>query len=617
MSYTSIWSMAQTISSNNLEIKDYINFILEYKYDEAKKIDFKNDLINKQAFEIVQLHYYAGQKGKLSSTPSSKKPLSIFFSLYFKGYNLLYSSPNSIDCFDYFIRAYEKGKEIGNNDLQKLALLGVQDVFNFQIKKTNEDRSYYLNKYSELCQNKVDSFHLKMNSLIFNLKENVTYLNKSYINSFDSFMNNFPEEHDFQVFYSSTIAPLLTYLDEEQKAQNYYQKVISSEKFDFAPYKKRLFFRSYVKKSEFFAKKKQYDSALIAISKANEKINLADTLRAFHYINKNKSELFANLELYDSAYYYLLNSNDLESKLDILNNNIAISESNVKYQTAEKEKKIIKITAIAIILAGFLSLGSIIAFLIYRSTKRKQRIAEQEKELEIQKTTQVLKEKEVETINAMVEGQEKERLRLAGELHDNLGSTLATVKMQVENLERNLEKVDDPKGLLSKTNTLINEAYQKVRRISHDRNSGVMAKEGLLPAVQKLAKQISSSGPLQIDIQDFGLENRLSNHLEITIFRIIQELTTNIVKHAQASEASISLTQHDNELNIIVEDNGKGFKVGKLEQKDGMGLGSIERRVEHLEGSMEVDSTLGKGTIIIIDIPLETSNDNPQVPNEI
>ena len=92
--------------------------------------------------------------------------------------------------------------------------------------------------------------------------------------------------------------------------------------------------------------------------------------------------------------------------------------------------------------------------------------------------------------------------------------------------------------------------------------------------------------------------------MEIIIFRIIQELTTNIVKHAQASEASISLTQHEDVLNIIVEDNGKGFKTGKLQHKEGMGLGSIERRVEHLEGSMEVDSTLGKGTSVIIDIPL-------------
>lgn len=297
----------------------------------------------------------------------------------------------------------------------------------------------------------------------------------------------------------------------------------------------------------------------------------------------------------------------------------------IKYQTAEKERQILeqenkildeqsnraiaeadkkRSQSITYGLSIFLFLGSIIAFLIYRNVKRKQRIAEQDRELQIQKTEKVLKEKEIETINAMVSGQEKERLRLAGELHDNLGSTLATVRMQVENLERNLDKVDDPKELLKKTHTLVNEAYDKVRSISHERNSGVMAKDGLLPAVQKLARTVSNANSLTVDVQDFGLENRIANELEITIFRIIQELVTNIVKHAHASEASISLTQHDNELNIMVEDNGKGFKVGKLQDKDGIGLGSIERRIEHLEGSMEVDSAIGRGTSISIDIPL-------------
>jgi len=283
----------------------------------------------------------------------------------------------------------------------------------------------------------------------------------------------------------------------------------------------------------------------------------------------------------------------------------------IKYQTTEKEKQIlieqgqkVKNRNIAIALGGSLLLLSIIAVLIYRSTKRKQRIAEQEKELEVQKTTTLLKEQEITTINAMIEGQEKERLRLAGDLHDNLGGTLAAVKMHIGNLQNNLEKSKNPQELLDKANTLISEAYKNVRSIAHERNSGVMAKEGLLPAVQKLAKKVAISGGLHIDVNDFGLEERLSNHLEITIFRIIQELITNVIKHAQASEVTISLTQHEDELNIVVEDNGKGFKVGKLEDKDGMGLGSIERRVEHLEGTMLVDSTISKGTNVIIDIPI-------------
>ncbi|RMB57390.1 sensor histidine kinase [Dokdonia sinensis] len=317
---------------------------------------------------------------------------------------------------------------------------------------------------------------------------------------------------------------------------------------------------------------------------------LGDSLSSFKYMNE-----FLNEEL----------------KLNQTKNIQIISEYETKYQTAQKEKQIIAEKAdkernlnIAIGLAFLLILLTIIGVLLYRNSKRNERIAEQEKAIQIQKTEKALKEKEIETINAMVSGQEKERQRLAGELHDNLGGTLAALKMHVGNIENTIEQGKSPTLSLAKMTTLLSAAYTQVRGIAHEKNSGVMAKNGLLPAIEKLANTISSSQGLQIEVQDFGLEDRLSNDLEITIFRIIQELITNIIKHSNATEATVSLTQHDKELNIMVEDNGVGFKVGKLTSSNGMGLGSIERRVEHLEGTMEVDSSPGKGTNIIIDIPL-------------
>ena len=140
--------------------------------------------------------------------------------------------------------------------------------------------------------------------------------------------------------------------------------------------------------------------------------------------------------------------------------------------------------------------------------------------------------------------------------------------------------------------------------MAHIKNSGVIAKNGLLPAVEKLVKNASVASKLTIEVQDFGLEDRLDNLLEITIFRIIQELVTNIIKHSQATSANISITNHQDSLSIIIEDNGIGFDMKKIQHKDGMGLSSIEKRVEHLEGTLEVDSTEGNGTTILIDIPL-------------
>ncbi|WP_378177174.1 sensor histidine kinase [Aquimarina sp. SS2-1] len=290
-----------------------------------------------------------------------------------------------------------------------------------------------------------------------------------------------------------------------------------------------------------------------------------------------------------------------------------VSEYETKYRTAEKEKQILieqqkkkRNQNIALGLGGSLFLGSIIAILIYRNTKRKQRIAEQEREIEIQKTEKLLKEQELTAIDAMISGQEKERQRLANDLHDNLGSTLATVKLHFDHLKNNHNnpKAQNIQELYHKTNILLDEAYQKVRTIAHEKNSGVMAKQGLLPAVKNLAQKASNGNQLQIEVQDYGLDERLDNALEISIFRIIQELITNTIKHAQASEIQVSLTNHDSLLNIIVEDNGKGFNSKTLPEKDGMGLKSIEKRIEHMEGTFEIDSTIGKGTIIIINIPI-------------
>ncbi|WP_298896795.1 ATP-binding protein [uncultured Psychroserpens sp.] len=306
-----------------------------------------------------------------------------------------------------------------------------------------------------------------------------------------------------------------------------------------------------------------------------------------------------------------------EQFLDSLKTNehqIKISEYQIQYKTEKKEKENFQLKAnnlkseskrkqnenIAIGLGGTLALGSIIALLLYKNTKRKQKLAEQEKELETQKLTTVLKEQELTAIDAMIEGQEKERQRIANDLHDDLGGLMATVKLHFNAL-----KDKQTPELYAKTNELIDEAYEKVRTVAHAKNSGVIAKQGLLKAISEMAEKISTANKITIDVIDHGLENRLENSLELTIFRIIQELVTNIIKHANATEATIHITNHDDSLNIMVEDNGKGFNPSQVTKtKKGMGISSIDKRVAHLDGSMTIESEQNKGTTIIIDIPL-------------
>ncbi|MEP1984943.1 MAG: ATP-binding protein, partial [Maribacter dokdonensis] len=135
--------------------------------------------------------------------------------------------------------------------------------------------------------------------------------------------------------------------------------------------------------------------------------------------------------------------------------------------------------------------------------------------------------------------------------------------------------------------------------------SGLIAKQGLLQAVKQMAEKVSIASGLNILVHDHGLDNRLENSIELMLFRIIQELITNAIKHAEATEMNIHITNHGETLNILVEDNGKGMLVNAIQaDSSGMGLKSIDKRINHLHGTMDVESELGKGTVIILDIPI-------------
>ena len=240
-----------------------------------------------------------------------------------------------------------------------------------------------------------------------------------------------------------------------------------------------------------------------------------------------------------------------------------------------------------------------------KETESAKIMAQQNEQLQKQKVNNLLKEQEINIINAMVEGQENERNRLASDLHDNVGATLSAAKLQFDHLYKNRQSTAQSDKIFEKTAQLLEDAYKELRNFAHIKNNGVIAKYGLLPAVERLAKTTSLEN-LHIEVQHFGLDKKLNNEKEIALFRVIQELTNNIIKHADATEASISLTLRDDILNIIIEDNGKGFVQATTATYNptGMGLNSIEKRIERMEGTLEIDSSLGKGTSIIIEIPV-------------
>ncbi|TRX39229.1 sensor histidine kinase [Flavobacterium restrictum] len=362
-----------------------------------------------------------------------------------------------------------------------------------------------------------------------------------------------------------------------------------------------------------YSKKKDIKTAIHLLNQADSIPLKQDRLEMKFYINYYKNLYYKESNDYKKAILYLEKSNLYRDSLEGEKQNLAINELHTKYKTQEKELENLQLKTN--IKNNRLLLYSIILVLIvlvtisilgYKNITKKKRIAEQDRLIKIQELEKVLKNQELNNIDLMLESQEKERQNIANELHDNLGSMLATLKLNFQNLKRQKEDLDlQENKLYDKTDALLEEAYQKVRNIAHLKNLGVIGNEGLLVAVYNMAEKMSVLEKLKINVIPFGLNERLDNTIEVTLFRMIQELCTNIIKHSQATEVNIYLTQGDNtEINIIIEDNGKGFDPKTIVLKSGIGLKNMEKKVEQMGGTFTIDSIPTKGTSIIIDLPL-------------
>ncbi|KKN35232.1 hypothetical protein LCGC14_0785690 [marine sediment metagenome] len=341
----------------------------------------------------------------------------------------------------------------------------------------------------------------------------------------------------------------------------------------------------------------------------------ADSLPIKEYRKSNKEFLYGLLgEAYEKNEDYQNASKYLKLHLvykDSVNEetlNSAMLDIQTKYEVEKKENENLKLKQNkSWLIAGLsvLALLLLLSYLAYKNQLSKKKIAEAGKKIEQQKVEKLLRDQELNGIDAMIEGQEKERQRIANDLHDNLGSLLATLKLHFQNFKIRKERLEEQEKIMfEKTDTLIEEAYQKVRSMAHAKNAGVKSNEGLLPAIKNFASKASVVNQLIIDVEDHGMDQRLENSLEMTLFRIIQELITNVIKHAEATECTIHLTHHEDNINIMVEDNGIGFDTSKIKTEQGMGLHSIQKRIEILGGQVTIDSIFHKGTVFIIDIPL-------------
>jgi signal transduction histidine kinase len=206
-----------------------------------------------------------------------------------------------------------------------------------------------------------------------------------------------------------------------------------------------------------------------------------------------------------------------------------------------------------------------------------------------------------EKIFAEITIRENERKRIAGDLHDSLGPLLSAVKLNIGNVE-----VRDPgdQQVLEKTGTYLDEIIGSLRRISYDLLPGTLERKGLLEAIREFIGQVKNKQSVNIQLYVVK-EISVSKEKEIHIFRMIQEIVHNTIKHAQANNLQIGFSEEGGYLLCLTKDDGKGFDKEKvMSGSHGLGLRSLESRCEIMNGILTLDSMPGAGTNYFIKIPL-------------
>ncbi|HEU5146243.1 MAG TPA: ATP-binding protein, partial [Chryseosolibacter sp.] len=206
-------------------------------------------------------------------------------------------------------------------------------------------------------------------------------------------------------------------------------------------------------------------------------------------------------------------------------------------------------------------------------------------------------------LRALVQTQDAERKRIAGDLHDSLGSLLSTVKLRFNGLQDEFGKNSPEKlGRFKDTIRMLDDAIDELRQISHNMLPVSLRRFGLKAALETFVEQVNASQRLDTRLQILGLERRLPEDIEVAGYRICQELVQNVIKHAHASSVNIQVIDHRDSLNIIVEDDGRG--MSKKEIAKGFGFTTIQAKVDLFRGSFEIESQPGKGAMVLVDLPV-------------
>lgn len=291
-------------------------------------------------------------------------------------------------------------------------------------------------------------------------------------------------------------------------------------------------------------------------------------------------------------------------------------ELEVRYQSRQQEARITRLNQEKQIQSlqlrqqntlNYVFLGTIaslmgLGYLFYRNSVSKQIITRHNQKLQEQRIRELEQERQLIAAEAILKGEEKERSRLARDLHDGLGGMLSGIKLSLTHMAGNVILSEADALTFTRTLEQLDHSIRELRRVAHSMMPEALVKFGLGEVLRDYCDALGKSAGLPIRFQSFGLQERLEGSTEIILYRIVQELLTNVIRHAGATEALVQLMRHEGLLTLTVEDNGVGFDPAGTGK--GIGLGNVLSRVNYLNGHADIVSSPGAGTSVNIQITL-------------
>lgn len=370
-----------------------------------------------------------------------------------------------------------------------------------------------------------------------------------------------------------------------------------------------LIFRKY----NILLEQKKYPQAkqfLTAVARDSLFMSDANNRKTTYY---QLSQLSSQLGSMNDAYKWLMEYNRVNDSLNNAQVKLKINTLEVKFRTAENEKKITRLESenkIAVLsaknnrLAAWLSgvasfvLLVVAAFSIYYYRSNKKLSAQKEINHR-QQLKEIEQQQQIATIKAMMEGEEKERERVARDLHDGLGGLLAAIKMELSKLGSQAPAEQPLKAGLEAATRQLDGSINELRRVARNMMPEALLKFGLEAALRDFCEGLENERTT-IVLQCYGMEqNTLRPEKQLMVYRMVQELVTNAMKHAKASRILVDCIQDGDQVSITVEDNGVGFDPGTIKGK-GSGLSNVKARVEHLNGKLDIQYAANAGTSINI-----------------